>query len=95
MQFLDKLHIVLHHNFHQVGEGGLLGIPAQQGAGLGGIAQELLHLGGAEVTGIDLNKHFSGGAVNTLLVNALALPMRQPVIPYISNVGREAAAAVF
>src|SRR5660398_252721 len=44
-----------HHLLHELREGGG-GLPAQLLPGLGGIAQEGVHLGGAEVAGVDVHQ---------------------------------------
>src|SRR5680860_1115493 len=57
--------ILPHHLPHELREGGG-GLPAQLLPGLGGVAQEGLHLGGAEVAGVDAHQGGAGfqGAVS-------------------------------
>ena len=51
-------------------------IPAQSALGFGRVSQQLVHLGGAEVLRIHLDKHFSGRLVDAFLIDALALPLQ-------------------
>ena len=76
VDFLDVLQVVLDHDAHQVLERGLVRVPAQHTLGLGGVAQQLVHLGGAEVLRVHLDEHLARGAVDAFLVDALALPLQ-------------------
>ena len=64
MQLLYELHVVCSHDSYQLLKACLLRVPAQQGFGFGGIAQQLLHFGRAEIFGIYLNQHFTGSGVD-------------------------------
>ena len=74
IELLDKPHIMLDHDFDQILERSLAWVPAEEGLGLGGVAEQLLHFGGAEIARVDLDEHFSGGRVDALLVDAFAFP---------------------
>ena len=63
-----------HHNPHQFLEAGLPRIPAQQGLGLGGVAQELFHLGRAEIFGVYLYQHPACAGVDTFFMDAFTFP---------------------
>lgn len=56
VELADFLHVVLDHDADEGLEGGLLWVPAEEGLGLGGVAQELFDLGGTEVLGVDLDE---------------------------------------
>ena len=51
-------------------------IPAQHLFCLGRVAQQLVHLGGAEILRVYFHQHFPGIFVDAFLVNALALPFQ-------------------
>ena len=68
------LHVVLHHDVDKLLEACLLRVPAQHALRLGRVAQELVHLCGTEVLGVNLDEDFARLHVNTLLVHAFAFP---------------------
>ena len=76
MKFLNETHVVVDHDFHQFGEGGLSWVPSQFFFGFGGVAKQLLDLCRTEVFGIDLNEYAAGGFVDAFLVNSFALPFQ-------------------
>ena len=65
---------MFHHNSHQFGEGRLTRIPPQKGLGLGGVAQQLLDLGGTEEARVDSHKLTARSRVDTYLVDTLTFP---------------------
>ena len=56
VELADFFNVVLDHDADEVGEGGLVGIPAETVAGFGGIAEELIDFCGTEVFGIDFDE---------------------------------------
>ena len=74
MQFLYKVHVMLYHDAHQFLERSLAGIPSQELFGFGGVAQELLYLGRAEVFGVYLYQYLAGSYIDTLLVDTFSFP---------------------
>lgn len=59
IQLLHKLHIMLDHDPDEVFEGSLAGVPAEEGLGLGGVAEQLLHFCRTEETGVNFYKSFA------------------------------------
>ena len=76
MEFLDLFHVVLHHDFDEFFEAGLVGVPAEGVLGFAGVAQQLVHLGGAEVLGVDFHEGFARLRIDAFLVHAVALPFQ-------------------
>jgi len=70
----DHLEIGFYHLLDEGEEGGLGVVPAQEGLGLGGVAEELLHLGGAVVLGINLDADDASLGVLADLLLGLARP---------------------
>ena len=62
---------MVHHQLHELLEGGLLRVPAQLCAGLGRVAPEVHHVGGPVEVRAHLHQHASGGLVDALLIGAL------------------------
>ena len=62
------------HPRYQLGIGGFLRIPAQYGFCLGGIAPEIIHIGGTEPLGIYADQQLAGLRVVALLVHARTFP---------------------
>ena len=78
LQMIELFHmheVVLSHDFHQLFKAGFAWIPAQLCFGLGGVAQQMLHLGGAEKSRINLHQHLAGGFVDAFFVDAIALSL--------------------
>lgn len=71
---LHELDVGVHHVLDEVVEGDL-GHPLEQLARLGGVAEQLLHLGGAVVLGVDAHADGAGALLLADLVVALALPL--------------------
>ena len=65
---------MLGHDPDQLLVAGLLGVPAQDGLGLGGVAPEVVHIRGTEPGGIDTDQHLAGLGVVAFLIQAGALP---------------------
>ena len=74
IELLHEPHIVVDHDFDQIIEGRLAGIPAEERLGLGGVAEELFHLGRTEEARVDFNQHLTRGGVDAFLVDAFAFP---------------------
>ena len=76
----DLCHVVIDHDLHQFLEGSGIGVPAEFGAGLRGVAPEVDDVGGAVEVGGDLDEGLADevvGAANAdaLLVLGFALPL--------------------
>ena len=74
IKLLHEPHIMLDHDLHQLFEGRLSGVPAEEGLSLGGVAQKLFHLGGAEEARVNLHKHLTRCSVDALLIHAFPFP---------------------
>ena len=62
---------MVHHQLHELLEGGFLGVPAQFRAGLGRIAPEVHHVRGPVEIRAHLHQHAAGGLVDAFLIGAL------------------------
>ncbi|CAA7613533.1 Phytase family (modular protein) [Candidatus Terasakiella magnetica] len=71
--FGHALQIRLDHLAHQLVEIGLVA-PAQLFPSLGGVAQQQVHFGRAEITGIDLDQDPAGGGAKAAFFRILAAP---------------------
>src|SRR5262245_45261395 len=65
--------IGIHHLRHQLLEAGLV-LPAELGVRLGGIAQQEINFGRAEIALVDLDDDLAGLLIHALFLDALALP---------------------
>ena len=74
IQLLHKPHIMLDHDPDEVFEGSLAGVPAEECLGLGGVAEQLLHLCRTEEAWVDLDQALARSDVDASLVDAFAFP---------------------
>ena len=65
---------MLHHDFDKLLKRSLPWIPSQERLGLGGVAEQLFYLGGAEEARVNLHKHLTRCSVDALLIHAFAFP---------------------
>ena len=69
-------HVAIDHEVDEFLEARFVGIPAQFGLGLGGVAPQIDDIRRAIEVGTDFNEHFSRGLVNAFLVDVLALELQ-------------------
>ena len=66
---------MLGHDLDQLLVSSGLRVPAQNGLGLGGVAPQIVHIGGTEPLRIHTDQHLAGGNIVALLINAGALAL--------------------
>jgi len=75
---LSLLEIRFDHGFDQFREADLR-FPAEDGSGLGGIAEQAVYFGGPEVAGIDAHQNLAGASVLADFVDAGSAPFDRVV----------------